>query len=68
MPDNATMVPVCKDCWGKTSINARLFAISLARATTVMENLDRTIFDGIDGAIIKLVEARVKELNRHSEN
>lgn len=68
MPDNTTMVPICKECWGKTEINSRLVAISLARATNVIENLDRTIFEGIDGAIIKLVDARMKELNRHSEN
>lgn len=68
MPDNCTLVPVCKSCWGKTSLNARVFAIALARMTSRVAALDQTIFEGIDAAILNLVEARLKEMNRHSDN
>ena len=30
--------------------------------------LDQTIFEGIDGAILKLVEAKVRDMNKHSDN
>ncbi len=68
MPDNCTFVPVCTTCWGQIGFNARVFALTLSRASTCIENLDRTIFEGIDGAILKLVEARMKEMNKHSDN
>ncbi len=67
-PDNCNMVPVCKTCWSKCSINARVFAISLAKMTAKVSVLNNTIFEGIDGAILKLVEAKVREINRHNDN
>lgn len=68
MPTNGIFIPICKTCWSKTSLNARVFALTLSRAADCLENLDRTIFEGIDGAILKLVEARMKEMNKHSDN
>jgi len=68
MPDNSTIVPICPPCWENTSLNAKVFAISLARMTARVAALDQTIFEGIDGAILKLVEARAKEMNRHRDN
>lgn len=67
-PDNCSAVPVCKDCWQKASINTKLFAISMARNSRVIEDLDRTIYEGIDAAILRLVDARLKEMGRHSDN
>jgi hypothetical protein len=62
-PDNQTVVPFCKPCWGKMSINARAFAIGQFRVATVVENLDRTIFEGIDGQI----QAAMEQWKRKNE-
>jgi hypothetical protein len=68
MPDNGTFVPCCKECWQKLSINARMFAISQCRLATVVENLDRTIFEGIDGQIATLVEKRLRDRGVSGDN
>ena len=67
-PDNQTVVPFCKPCWGKMSINARAFAIGQFRVATVVENLDRTIFEGIDGQIATLVEKRLRDRGLSGDN
>jgi hypothetical protein len=68
MPDNGTAVPFCKECWQKLSVNARAFAITQCRVATVIENLDRTIFDGIDGQIATLVEKRLRDRGLSGDN
>jgi hypothetical protein len=45
------------------SINARAFAIGQFRVATVVENLDRTIFEGIDGQI----QAAMEQWRRKNE-
>jgi len=68
MPDNGTFVPCCKECWSQLSVNARMFAISQCRLTRAVENLDRTIFEGIDGQIATLVEKRLRDRGLNGDN
>jgi len=68
MPDNCTEVPICPKCWKESPISTRVFAITCARMATRVESLDNTIFQGIEGAIVDLVQAKARKLSEHNCN
>jgi hypothetical protein len=48
-PDNCTQVPICVDCWKTASVNARVFALSLAKVSASVGALDNTVVELLDG-------------------
>ena len=67
-PDNCTNVPICEACWKKCPISTRVFAISCARVSARVEALDNTIFQGIEGAIVDLVQQKASRMGEYGNN
>ena len=66
-PDNCTQVPICAKCWSDAGVNARIFALSLAKVSASVGALDNTVVDLLQG-VTSVVAASGREDGRHSNN
>jgi hypothetical protein len=68
MPDNRTLIPVCKVCWTDLSIQERAAIVAAFRACDSLEQLNDAIFQGIDGAVSAIVADRLANRRQSGGN